>query len=83
MGNEKRVQDVVERLRRAHATVETLSNELAALAGVLPAKEGGNRASYLWRQGKISIYSYDGRSQVTLSESDFKELIAWGRKLFE
>lgn len=82
MKDEKRVQDIVERLRLAHATVDTLSNELAALVD-LPAKEGGNRASYLWRQGKISIYNYDGRSQVTLSENDFIELIAWGRKLFE
>lgn len=82
MGNEKRVQDVVERLRRAHATVDTLSNELAALVD-LPAKEGGNRAIYRWREGKVSIYGYDDKVQVDLSENDFIELIAWGRKLFE
>lgn len=82
MGNEKRVQDIVERLRLAHATADALSDELKALVD-MPAKEGGSRASYHWRQGRISIYSYDGRSQVDLSENDFIELIAWGRKLFE
>lgn len=83
MENEKRVQGVLERLRLAQDAVDKLSLELGALAADLPAKEGGSRAIYLWREGKVSIYGYDNKAQVDLSENDFIELVAWGRKLFE